>query len=440
MKSSDKFPKLLVISNCCLSNSTSNGRTLKNFLIGWPKEKIAQFCIHFEKPDFSTCDNYYYISDWDALNAFCFKGSKNGVVSPMEEKNEKTASRNATITASNFDGNKVGRNAFSSYLREIVWSSKRWKGNYFYKWVDNFHPEVILLQAGDSGFMCKLCFEISKRYKIPIVVYNSEAYYFKDFDYMKSTGWKKHFYPIFKRRFRKNFEKLMAKASSAVYCCDMLTEDYRKTFSTPGVTIYTATAVKPCEKSNIPSHPFKISYLGNLGVGRHTGLIEIAEALQSISPEFKLDVYGKIPNDTVKNAFDSCPGINYNGFVSYEQVKEVMRESDVLVHTENFSDYYRVDLKYAFSTKIADSLASGTCFLLYAPEEIAVSQYLIKNEAAYVVGDKKELRKTLETLINTPDARSIYMAHAKEIVEKNHVADTNSATFQKILKDTVYGE
>ena len=431
MNSSDKFPRLLVISNCCLSDITSNGRTLKNFLIGWPKDNIAQFCIHFDKPDYSSCDNYYCISDRDALNAFRFKGVKNGTDLPDGTQAAPAQAANAQ---------KASRNALSAYLREIVWSSKRWRGSYFKKWVDDFSPELVLLQAGDCGFMCRLALEISKKYHAPIVIYNSEAYYFKDFDYLGSTGLSKKFYPLFRRRFRRDFRHLMAKAHSAIYSCDMLTEDYKKAFNTPGITIYTATEVEPCDKLSALSHPFKISYLGNLGVGRHEGLVEIANTLQSISQDLTLDVYGKIPNDTVKAAFDSCPGINYRGFVSYEQVKEVMRDSDVLVHTENFSDYYKKDLKYAFSTKIADSLASGTCFLLYAPEEIAASQYLIKSEAAYVVSQKDGLKDTLETLIRDPATRETYLARAKELVKENHVANKNSAAFQQILKNAVTGE
>ena len=438
MNNLDIFPRLLIVSNCCLSNSTSNGRTLKNFLIGWPKDKLAQFCIHFDDPDYSMCSNYYRVSDRDALNAFKLKGVKSGVVDPEQNRIAEN-SRNVTSTNSS-DEKKVGRNAFSAYIREIVWDSKKWKGDYFDNWIKEFNPEVVLLQAGDNGFLCRICLEISNMYNIPIVIYNSESYYFKNFDHMRSSGWKKLFFPIFKRRFRKDFKRLMAKAHSAIYCCDMLTEDYRMVFDTPGVTIYTATEVKPCDKSDVAPHTFKISYLGNLGVGRSDGLITIANALQSISPDLRLDIYGKIHNDSIKNAFDSCPGINYKGFVSYDQVKDVMRDSDVLVHTENFSDYYRKDLKYAFSTKIADSLASGTCFLLYAPAEIAASQYLIRNNAAYVVSDENELKEMLERLINDPESRNKYLTKAKELVETNHVYSKNSKTFQKILKDAVSGE
>ena len=63
-------PRLLIISNSCLSNSTSNGRTLKNFLVGWDSDKIAQFYLQNEAPDFSVCHNYYRVTDGQTLKAF----------------------------------------------------------------------------------------------------------------------------------------------------------------------------------------------------------------------------------------------------------------------------------------------------------------------------------------------------------------------------------
>ena len=66
-------PKLLIVANQCLSKQTSNGRTLRNFLTCWPKESLAQFCTQLEKPDYDVCNNYYCITDVDALNAFIGK-------------------------------------------------------------------------------------------------------------------------------------------------------------------------------------------------------------------------------------------------------------------------------------------------------------------------------------------------------------------------------
>lgn len=415
------FPRVLVIGNECLSNVSSNGRTMRNFLLGYPKEKLAQFCIRNASPDFEICERYYYVSDSAALNSF-LRG--------------KLADGNLPRNVSGTDTSTVKpkqRNAVTMMIRNFVWNSMRWAGKDFYKWVEDFSPEIILLQAGDCAFMLKLARKLALKYNIPLVIYNSEAYYFKKFDYFRSHGLAQLLYPVFHRNFCREFDKTVKLAKKSVYCCDKLKDDYDACFHLPSEVIYTATQVTP-KKYKTPHDNLKISYLGNLGVGRHEGLIEIAEVLQSISPDLKLDVYGKIPSEDIKNAFDSCHGIRYMGFISYEDVVEIMQSSDILVHTENFSDFYKEDLKYAFSTKIADSLASGTCFLLYAPECMACSEYLRKNKAAYVVGNHQELIHTLVELCSDINAREKYIAQAHLITNYNHSAKHNAIRFQELLR------
>lgn len=185
------------------------------------------------------------------------------------------------------------------------------------------------------------------------------------------------------------------------------------------------------------THPI-ISYLGNLGLGRHESLIEIAQALQSINPEYKLDVYGKIPTDEIENLISNCSAISYKGFVQYEDVVAVMNTSDILVHAESFSDFYRDDSKYAFSTKIADCLKVGTCFFNYAPKELASSQYLINNDVACVVTEKDKLTETLFHLINDEKFRDQFVSHAVSLALKNHDSKRNGEFMAEIIRRVVY--
>ena len=420
------YPNLLIISNDCLSNSSSNGRTLRNFIIGWPKEKIAQFCLHSNSPDYEVCDRYFFVSDQDALQSWRKKEPAIGVpsggkVAPSKQPPQKT------------------RNALTMMARNFIWNSMRWAGDSFYQWVESFSPEVILLQAGDCAFMLKLATKLSNKYRIPLVIYNSEAYYFKKFDYFRSKGIAKLFYPLFRLQFCSQFKKTLKQAKVSIYCCDKLKKDYDIAFGLPSVVIYTATQMGPAN-SHATNSPPRISYLGNLGVGRHEGLVEIANALQNISPDLHLDVYGKIPNETVESAFESCAGIRYNGFVSYEEVVEIMQQSDLLVHTESFSDFYKEDLKYAFSTKIADSLASGTCFLLYAPKEMACTEYLMENRAAYVVDQKGELLSALQDLLADSSKLNQLIPRALEVVSESHDAIQNAKDFQTALLEAHHCE
>ncbi len=425
-----KFPRLLVISNSCLSNATSNGRTLRNFLLGWDKNKIAQFFIQNEEPDFDICNSFYRVTDGQALNAFLKGVPAGGIVEGPSEK---------SVEKSSVSEKKRGRNPLTMLLREVVWNSNRWKSSSFKAWLDEFSPEVVLLQAGDSPFMLKIAMRICKERNIPLVIYNSEVYYFKSFDYFRSTGLPHFLYPIFRMYYKIIFKKTIKLAKKSIYICDMIKEEYDKEFGLPSVTIYTATQAEYAGNRDIDCN-FVVSYLGNLGVGRHESLIDIADALQKISSDYKLDVYGKIPNETVKNAFDNCKGIDYKGFVSYDEVLEIMKNSNLLVHAESFSDFYRKDLQYAFSTKIADSLATGVGFLLYAPEEMACTKYLKENDAAFVVCNEAELLNTLTHLVDNPEQCRKFTQSALALSEKNHQFYENSKYFQDVIIKAVIGE
>lgn len=426
------YPRILIISNECLSDASSNGRTLKNFLLGWPREKLAQFYINRGKPDFKICMNYYSVTDSEAVKVFLKKKIHNGLVNPDRglQKDKGTEDKK---------GHKIERNALSMFIREIVWNSRRWMDYGFDKWVNAYNPEIVLFQAGDSGFMCDLACNLSDRFNAPLIIYNSEGYYFKDYDYFRAKGIAHIAYPIFRKKFCLSFEKAIKKAYVSIYICDALKKQYDKYFKLPSVVIYTATTnvldsrlVR--EKSD---GEFTISYLGNMGVGRIESLCEIGNLLNRTAPGTYLDLYGKIPNDEMKRKLESYHGIRYRGFVSYEEVVKVMHESDLLVHVESFDTFYKKDSEFAFSTKLADSLASGTCFLLYAPENMACFQYLRENQAAYVASNKRELEECINMILNKPDERLKFLKNASELVLKNHNVHRNAEKFQKILMEAV---
>ena len=410
--------RVVVLGNECFSNSNSNGRTLKNFFIGWPKSDIAQFYIHQAEPDKEVCNNYYQVSDNEALCAFC---------------------RKKYLPTTNIATNKLpsartpkGRNALTMLIRTIIWDSGKWKRNGFSDWVDSFSPDVIVVQAGDSPFIFKLARHIAKEKSIPIVIYNSENFYFKGYDYFRSHGIAHLLYPVFRVVLRRQLELIIKQAYMSVYICEKLEEDYKNAFNMPSKTIYTATEMNQLKTEK--HEGFIVSYLGNLGVGRHRPLIEIGDTLQRISKDYHLDIYGSIPSKEIEDQLKACSGIQLKGFISYEKVIEVMEKSDVLVHAEDFEPFYREGLKRAFSTKVADTLASGKCFLLYAPGEVACADYLKKNNAAYVVNDKSELYDVLKELSSNAESRVRYKDNALRLVQKNHNVIKNAMVFQQIIK------
>lgn len=423
-------PRLLIFSNNCFSTTNSNGRTLAQLLLGYPKNKLAQFFIQKAKPDFEICDNYYLVTDSDALHAFFKKGTRGARIKADQMKTEGETAE-IKIKAKK-------RTPLTMLLREMVWKSNRWQSEDFYSWVEDFAPEVVLLQAGDNAFLLRLATATAIKYKIPLIIYNTECYYFKNKNYLKRSGIASIFYPWFHSQFKKEFARTMRTASCVVYNCELLKYDYDKQFNCPSYVVYNSSNIITGDKQGIKNDNLVVSYLGNLGVGRHEPLIEIAQVLNRINPNYKLDIYGKIPSDKIREVFSTCTAIDYKGFLPYKDVIAVMNKSDILIHAENFSKFYREDLKYAFSTKIADCLKTGTCFFNYAPEELASTQYLIKNNAACVVTENSKLEEMLRRLISDNEFRGGFIANALQLAEKNHNSEKNGKFMMELITKVVY--
>lgn len=428
------LPRLLIISNNCFSKTNSNGRTLAKLLEGYPKDSLSQFFIQMALPDFEVCDKYYCVTDREAMSAFL---GKKAVGRTVEKSNISDGLKSEQENKTTILKSQPKKTSYTMLLRELVWKTKRWQGASFNNWVEEFAPEVILLQAGNNAFMFKLATDLAKKKKIPLIIYNTEGYFFKDKNYMKSNMLSDIFYPFFKRQFKKQFKKSMGYTSCAVYNCDSLKRDYDKYFDCPSYVIYNSSDIVTKEKYNM-SNPPVISYLGNLAVGRYKSLIEVAEALQSIDSEYKLDVYGNAPTEEIRSAIMNCSAISYKGFVQYEDVVNAIHSSDILVHVENFEKFYREELKYAFSTKIADCLKSGVCFFNYAPCELASTQYLMENQVACVVTEKEKLVETLFKLINDKTIRAQYVSRAIKLSKENHDSCKNGEYMAEIIKGVVY--
>lgn len=417
-----EYPKILVISNGCLSKASSNGRTLLNFLSGWPQEKLYQFYKSSEIIDSGIVQDYYQVTDGDALCAFLHKKKSKSATTPP-----------VTVSgADNAKEKRIQKNPVTAIIREVIWNSNCWGKKNYFQWIEQIKPDVILFQAGDFGYLCKLAYKTALKFQLPVIIYNSENYYFKNYDYTRSSGIKSAFYPISHSIFKKNFARLIRYASMSVYICDSLKEKYDVHFGKPSITLYTASALKPMRKTR--NELTRFSYLGNLGLDRDKCLIDMAEILYSLNPQLRIDVYGNADSD-ITNRLNNAVGINFHGCVSYSEVQKVMEESDVLIHVESFDSYYQKDLEDAFSTKIADNLSSGKCFLVYAPSNLACTKYLRKNKAAYVADNINELKEVLKQILTSTEERNKYSDRAIELAKKNHNAENNSRVFQQLIVD-----
>lgn len=427
----NNYPKVLVVANNCFSLTNSNGRTLGNFFIGWPKDKLAQFCISAHNPNFDLCNNYYCISDKAALNSLLKMRSVGGI----------------RLSVNNFDSEnkqiiepkmRMLKTPFKTILRNLIWSSGLWKSNEYNKWIEEFNPDLILLLSGDSVFMLNIAIDIAQMLNKPLCLFNAEGYYFFNQNYMYSGVFDELFFPIYSYFYKNAFKKMMKHVKFCIYANDMLKKDYDHFFDVESTVMYTGSSIKFQKKKRISNNPI-FSYLGTLGLGRHKALIEIGEVLQSINKNYYLDVYGNALTLRMKEDLSNAKGIRFKGFVDYENVKRILYESDVLFHAESQEKQWQERLKYGFSTKIADSICSGISFVLYSSPNIACADYIKKTGAGWFCSDKESLKSCIKKILTDDNARNTKLERAKKIAMKNHDISCNAEIMRNLLNSKIIG-
>lgn len=429
------FPRMLIISNNCLSQSDSNGRTLCNLIWKWPAEKLAQLCIHGNDRDTRICQNYFVVSDTQAAKAWLL--NKKGAGSPIKG----TQSEQPSGSKKNGKKRSLQRTPATMLLRDCAWRSMKWRGQGFNSWLEDFQPEVVLLQAGDLPAFFDIARTISEEREIPLLIYNSEDYYFKDYCYLGKNNWSRILYPIFRKRLQSSVRRAIGRASGCVYATEYLEDLYRSEFSGNSTFVMISSNREAVRESGGKEKKADaapaIVYAGNLGVGRHKALMEIADALQNINVLFRLQVYGKTNDQTVLEALKNHGGIDYRGFVQYEELCKIISRADLLVHAESQEPFYARDVRYGFSTKIADSLASNVPFFVYANAKMTCVRYLRENACAFVACSREELEAVLSRALNNEEERKLCVENALATVRKNHDYGTNGDRFYHFLMDSI---
>ncbi len=414
--------KLLVLSNEALSKNTSNGRTMANLLSAFVSSELAQLYLH-GTPDFSLCDNYYKVSDRDALSAFMSikPYRKSGVVDSIE----------AIKTQSVGGEKKYSHSCRNMVIRDVVWKSFRWWNRAFNEFLDTFSPDAVLLQAGDSPFMFRIARKIAKKRGIPLLMYNSEAFALKDVLYSgasKMDVW--HW--LLQKRLRKEYGRFMRDAAYCFYITEYMEEQYQIAYPHPGKSCALYTSSDMLQLPDRSGETFRIVYCGNLGVGRVVPLCDVAQVLSEVNSEATLDIYGRFLSQEDEKTLCAFPNVRYFGVVPYDEIPQIMSEASLLLHVENKERLE--NLRYAFSTKIADSLASGRPFLVYASREYPFVEYLQRHCAAHVAADKAELKAVMCQGIKNKAWLSTPTENAISLAKKNHRKSKNAEKLKGVIE------
>lgn len=410
------------------------GKTLSAFFTGWDSDKLAQLYFHSEVPNTTVCKNYYRVTDFDILKSIYKRQEVVNILTSNDICENMANPRTDKGIKSDIYQFGRKRKPYMYCGRNLLWRFGKWHNPRLDEWIDQFDPQVIFFAAGDYVFSFEIALSIAESRNIPIVVCFFDDYYLIKRNSVSPLYW------VNRYLFNKKFAEIVGKSAAYLTISDQMNEAYLDAFNKEGHVMMTASNMLNIPNEKLSSS-IRISYIGNLGFNRWKPLVQIGRVLKNIVYEeqtLHIDVYSSEKRDEVLKHLTETNGIQFRGFLDSSQVIEKMHESTLLLHVEDLDNKINKEkVKYSISTKIADSLASGTCLFAYGPAGVASIDYLKQNNAACVVTEKDKLEETLRELLNNADLRQSYIKKALQLANERHNPEKNTRRFAEIICNAV---
>lgn len=377
---------ILIISNRGLSNNESNGRILSLLLHNYDDKSKHSYCVGGSL----DIKDVHYIKMNDKRNIKSLLSF--GIVKPELNVN------NTPPINNNSNNQPINKKAFHYYIRNILYSMNYHITRYMKKYILDNNIECIFLFGSDSPYLYKLAKKLSIKTNKELIIYTCEDYPLKKYNYISKGKDNDIFYKSLHRSLFKQTKKAYKQASRSYFNSEQLKDAYlsKIEINNPSVK-YLPSLLSPIDYKPKPIK--NIVYGGNLYHDRVISLLDILEALYRIDPSTIVNLYGKINNEDL-SLLNKYNNVKYNGIIKYDELLNVYKNADMLLHMEGFSDYSILNYKYAFSTKISDCYILGIPFFMYSPIEIASTKYGLDINQYYVAISKEELKIKIERIIN----------------------------------------
>lgn len=426
----ERQPRILVITVAAW-NSKIGSNTWTSLLKNYDSDKIANICIRDEIPDNKICSRYFSISENKVMKSILKHNLKTG----REIKPEIPQDNGEDLNAHNERYQKMQKKRRYSLLmaRELVWKFGNWKTPELNAFLDSFKPDIILHSMEGYIHLNRIVEYAIKRTGAKAIGYIWDD----NFTYKQSN---KIGYKIYRFFQRKSLRRLAKKTSRFFAISDMTKAEADKFFGIDCVILTKPLSVEPVVNYGEIEMPINAVYTGNLMIGRDVTLARIVKAAKDINRDgtkIRFDIYTKtVLSDEIK-AVLNCDYCQIHDPVPQAEVLEIQRNSDMMLFVEDVDGKDAKAARLSFSTKITDYLSSGKCIFAVGCKETAPMQYFIKNDAAVIATDDKEIKEKLEMLANNPDLLVQYAEKSCKAGVENHSEEKIFEKFDSVLKSVL---
>lgn len=409
--------RMLVITRAPWLNDNAIGRTMSDFFSSFTDFEIYSICLREAPFVCSIPIKNFYISESQIINGI-IKHKKIGKISDKKNISNDTLNEEVRMYS-------VAKrlNLMALYfVKELLWSTNRWKNKSFKTFLDEVNPDVIFFPDFPCIYAHKVLKFIYNRTNAKVAIFHADdCYTLKHFS-LSPLFW------IYRLYLRKHVKESVEISDLHFVISDVQKKDYDRCFNVNNIILTRfASFDKEPNIKKVYNNPLQLVYTGNIGINRWKTLALIARALKIINKngiKAQLRIYTATEiSKKIRKALDVCNSSFLMGKRPAEDVEKIQENADILVHVEAFDLKNRLIVRQSFSTKIVDYLKSGRAILAVGPQEVASIKHLKDNNCAMVASSENEIINLLSKVLSSNEELTQIARRGFECGKKYHNKD-----------------
>lgn len=423
-------PKVLIVGH--IYNHTGIGITLTNLFSKIPKENIAFISINgnFSNQNYHSCfllgrKEYSYIFPLNRLR----KIADSRIIYPENGDAKK-----------NKNGKKwqLYYRLLNPFLHRIGVYDDRI--NYHLSddlihWIEDYNPDIIYSALGNYN-MCHFFKEIMdyfprKKYVIHLMD-----------DWLHSQPDHKLF---FKERYKNKldsiFRYILAHSQIKIAISEKMAKEYKELYRDTFIWFHNPVDIKRFYTENYSRKKEKsIVYIGKINKDNYDVINDLILALPDINKQKNchLDLYTPTEETYIKSKLSLNKFVTIHQAVPYANIPAVLGQGDLLFLPLSFKKRSIKYTRLSISTKLSEYMATGRPLLVYAPENIAITEFVRDNACAFIVTKKNEeilVKEVISILTARKEEVKSIVNKALEIAREKFDFDRVTFHFSSLLND-----
>ena len=417
---------ILVVTKAAWDDRLASGNTLSNFFEGWENVDFSCLYSRAAKPNNKVCKEYYAISPVSII--------KNLLRSSRIGTRFKYVYDDTKLEIDDPEAKMIGAAKKNKSIFEFVcylaYSTNLWINKSFKKFVEDCKPDIVFCFGQSDPLTYKAVKYMKRHTNAKIISYYVDNLYS---DAVSSLD--------FIQKLKNHYLKEIAKMSDRCYAISQrMCDEYKKLYGKEFHLLHKGCDIcKPKEKVNTP---IRFVYAGNLFYHRDKILGALAQSIAKVnegSVKARLDIYSGSPvGKDVLSMLNIERVSTLHKARPFEEIKQIMKDADVVLHVESFDEEQMKLVRLSFSTKITDCMQSGAMMLAIGPDSVASIDYVSHVPGCVVVNDLEKLDETVQSLVANRtliiDNAAKTNKFAMEHVELSQLRNKIHMEFENLIK------